>query len=65
MDTNKISVLCDILRDMGCAVVCFTPEELGNVYPEIVEDRLIQYGWDTITSLSAPFEGRSNDSKVS
>lgn len=45
---NEIHELCEKLRAFGCAVVCFTPEELRGVSPETVEDRLVEYGWDTI-----------------
>lgn len=43
-----IQSLCEELRALGCAVVCFIPEELRGVDPTLVEDRLVEYGWDTI-----------------
>lgn len=49
---ENISVLCAKLRELGCAVVCFTPEELRNANPDHVEDRLVEIGWDIIDSLT-------------
>jgi len=40
------------LRKMGYAVVAFTPEELRGADPDHVEDRLIEFGWGVIDSLS-------------
>ena len=45
---KEIGLLCARLTQLGCAVVCFTPEELRGVDPELVEDRLVEYGWDVI-----------------
>lgn len=45
---DYIQSLCDELRSQGCAVVCFIPEELRGVDPYLLEDRLTEYGWDTI-----------------
>ncbi len=39
------------LRREGHAVVIFTPEELRGANPDLVQDRLIERGWDVIDSL--------------
>jgi len=49
---EKITSLCAELRKMGCAVVCFVPEELRDADPDHVEDRLIELGWDVIDNLA-------------
>ena len=41
------------LRDYGCAVVVFTPEELEEAMPDRVEDRLIELGWEVIHDLKS------------
>jgi hypothetical protein len=51
-DSKNISVLCAELRAIGCAVVCFTPQELRGADPDHVEDRLVEIGWDVIDSLA-------------
>ena len=45
---NEIGLLCARLTQLGCAVVCFTPEELGSVPTEKVEDAMSSSGWDAI-----------------
>ena len=45
---DYILSLCNALRSQGCAVVCFIPEELRGIDPYLLEDRLVEYGWDTI-----------------
>ena len=40
------------LRDRGFAVIVFNLDELRDANPRHVEDRLIEYGWDTIDWLS-------------
>ena len=45
---NEIHELCEKLRALGCAVVCFTPQEIRGVDPGVVEDRLVEYGWYVI-----------------
>ena len=50
--TNEVAVLCSTLRDLGCAVIVFIPEELNGADPEQVEDILIEKGWDVIDSLT-------------
>ena len=39
-----------LLREAGCAVVVFDPEELKGVEDKIddIEERLIELGWDVI-----------------
>jgi len=43
-----IAALCAALRELGCAVACFTPEELNGAPPEEVEDIMVERGWDVI-----------------
>jgi len=45
---KSISDLCHTLRLMGCAVCVFTPEELGDVDPSLVEDQMCSHGWNVI-----------------
>ena len=40
------------LQSFGYAIVVFSPEELEGANPCLVEDRLIETGWDIISSLS-------------
>ncbi len=40
------------LRDMGCAVAVFTPEELRGADPDNVEDLMIQRGSEAIDYLA-------------
>jgi hypothetical protein len=57
-DLDKIAEHSQALREMGCAVVIFIPEELRGADPDHVEDRLCQLGWDVIDSLAIePHEG--------
>lgn len=51
MTPEEITVLQN-LRSRGYAVVVFIPDELREANPRHVEDRLIEYGWDTIDWLS-------------
>lgn len=51
-DIKRIAQLMAELRKMGCAVAIFTPEELRGADPEIVEDRIIERGWDVIEILT-------------
>jgi hypothetical protein len=39
------------LEEMGCAVVVFTPEELRDVDPDKVQDRLCELGDEVINDL--------------
>ena len=49
---NTIADLCAELREQGCAVICFTPDELRGADPLDVEDRLVELGWDVIDAYS-------------
>jgi len=49
---SKIVQLCRELEAMGCAVVVFTEEELRGARPDLVQDRLIELGWDVINVLA-------------
>lgn len=40
----------DALRDLGFAVIVFTPKELDGVSPDHVEDHLEELGWDVIAN---------------
>ena len=51
-DLSKIVELSRQLEAMGCAVVVFTEEELRGARPDLVQDRLIELGWDVIDVLS-------------
>lgn len=51
-DMSKVVQLCRELEAMGCAVVVFTEEELRGARPDLVQDRLIELGWDVIDTLS-------------
>jgi hypothetical protein len=39
------------LRDEGCAICIFTPEEIRNASPTRLEDRLCELGWEVIDDL--------------
>ena len=51
-DMSKIVELSRQLEAMGCAVVVFTEEELRGARPDLVQDRLIELGWDVIDVLA-------------
>jgi len=51
-DMAKIVELSRQLEAMGCAVVIFTEEELRGARPDLVQDRLIELGWDVIDVLA-------------
>ena len=40
------------LRDLGYAVVVFSPEELDGCKPDDLEDSLISYAWEAIDALN-------------
>lgn len=40
------------LREKGYAVVMFHPFELSGVDADIIEEKLVEYGWDTIDFLA-------------
>ena len=48
------------LEAMGCVVVIFTEEELRGARPDLVQDRLIELGWEVIQDL-APRTGESDE----
>ena len=39
------------LRDAGCAVTVFTPDELEGADPSTVEDMMVERGWNAIDTL--------------
>ena len=49
---SRIVELSRELEAMGCAVVVFTEEELRGARPDLVQDRLIELGWDVIDVLA-------------
>lgn len=53
-ETNMEEVLkhVRVLEEMGCAVVVFTPEELKDVDPDKVQDRLIELGNEVINDMA-------------
>ena len=51
-DIAKIVELSRQLEAMGCAVVIFTEEELRGARPDLVQDRLVELGWDVIDVLA-------------
>jgi hypothetical protein len=51
-DLAKIVELSRQLEDLGCAVVVFTEEELRGARPDLVQDRLIELGWEVIDVLA-------------
>ena len=51
-DMAKIVELSRQLEELGCAVVIFTEEELRGARPDLVQDRLIELGWEVIDVLA-------------
>lgn len=53
-ETNMQEVLNHVraLEEMGCAVVVFVPEELRDVDPDKVQDRLIELGHEVINDMA-------------
>lgn len=53
-ETNMQEVIKHVraLEEMGCAVVVFTPEELLDVDPGKLQDRLIELGNEIIDDMS-------------
>lgn len=39
------------LRNEGCSIVLFNPNELETAPPTKVEDRLVELGWEVIQDL--------------
>ena len=50
--TDKEQSVLRALRDRGFAVIVWTPEELGDVNPESVEDASISYAWDYLLEFT-------------
>ena len=50
---SRIVELGRELEAMGCAVVIFTEEELRGARADLVQDRLIELGWDVIDTLAS------------
>jgi hypothetical protein len=51
MTQEQIDQTLFALKDMGYAVVVFSPEELDGAEADRIEDRLIELGWDIISDL--------------
>ena len=53
-ETNMQEVIKHVraLEEMGCAVVVFVPEELRDVDPDKVQDRLIELGHEVINDMA-------------
>lgn len=51
-DLSRIVELSRQLEELGCAVVVFTEEELCGARPDLVQDRLIELGWEVIDTLA-------------
>ena len=51
MTPEKAMKAIRALRDAGCAVTVFTPDELDGADPTAVEDMMVQRGWDAIDTL--------------
>ena len=49
---SRIVELGRELEAMGCAVVIFTEEELRGARADLVQDRLIELGWEVIDTLA-------------
>jgi hypothetical protein len=50
--SDKELDMLERLKQAGCAVVVFIPEELGVATPEDVEEYMIRRGWDVIYNLN-------------
>lgn len=53
MSDTQLEALCE-LRDQGFSVVVFNPSELEGADPGMVQDRLVELGWDVIEQLRDP-----------
>lgn len=51
--TDAMLDALQLLRDAGFAVCAFDPEELGDVDPDKVEQRMERAGWDFIEERKA------------
>ena len=49
------------LEAMGCVVVIFTEEELRGARPDLVQDRLIELGWEVINDLAEKEESEDDE----
>jgi hypothetical protein len=59
INQDEIVAFMQKLRNQGCAVVVFLPEELAGLDPERLEDQMIEHGNDVIEMLGE--EGLDND----
>jgi len=50
--TNEEKEVLRSLRLRGFAVIVWTPEELGDVSPESVEDASISYAWNYLLEFT-------------
>ena len=57
----RIIELTRQLEEMGCAVVIFTEEELRGARPDLVQDRLIELGWEVIDVLAEKEESEDDE----
>ena len=48
---NRSNMTVRELRDEGYAVIIWTPEELGDCSPDVLEDLSIERGWEVIEQL--------------
>ena len=60
-DIAKIVELSRQLEAMGCAVVVFTEEELRGARADLVQDRLVELGWDVIDVLAKEEETEDDE----
>ena len=60
-DMARIVELNRELEAMGCAVVIFTEEELRGARPDLVQDRLIELGWEVIDVLAEDKEPEDDE----
>lgn len=49
------------LRELGCAVIALSPEELRGADVEQVQDAMLQKAWDVIDQLVGPEERDADD----
>lgn len=49
------------LRDAGCAVCVFMPDEVGDASLDDVEDAMCAAGWDTIQRTTCEVSHTSNE----
>ena len=57
----ELSRQLDELEAMGCVVVIFTEEELRGARPDLVQDRLIELGWEVIDVLAEDKESEDDE----